>query len=1021
MKHNKLLYKLISIALILFFTSFQQAFSQKSIENISFPKAKDLYQTSNYIAAEKMFQDLKEQVSSNDPLVFDLDYYRLMCLVKQNNKTAENEITEYLPNSYGSPWENQLWFELAKIQFSNRKYKIASKTFEKVEPSALEKSDLDDYRFYIGYSNFEAGDMNKAAQAFFEVKKSNSIYAQSASYYWGYINYLNGKYETALQEFTKLQHNKEFAGFIPYYTTQIYYLQEKYDLVIGTGEKLVNAAPEEQRNELQKIVGDSYFETGRYINAIKYLDAYKGLNGKKTREDFYRLGYCYYQLGENKKAIDALEKASAGSDSLAQNSLYHLADCYLKVKDKSKARTAFEQASKFSFNPKIEEDALFNYAKLSYELSYSPFSETIKAFDKYITKYPDSERNDAAFDYLVKVYMTTRNYSDAISSIEKIKVQSPSVKEAYQRVTYYRGLELFNDANYSGAMKYFQKSLENSTYNRMYKAQALYWNAEANYRTSQYQKAIEGYSQFQTSPGAFSLPEFGTAYYNTGYCWFNQKKYDQSSVWFRKYLGQSKTTEQFKADAYNRLGDCYYLVRDYEEAIKCYTNSFNLNTYDPDYALFQRAVCEGLNKDYVKKTEDLKLLISQYPKSSYTDNAMYELGHTMERTKNSDGAIESYKQLVSRSPQSPFSRKALLQLGLIYYNKNDFNISLETYKKIVENYPKTEEANSALVGIKNNYIELNNVDGYFAYIQSIGGYTPVSSTAQDSIFYMAAEKKYMSGESGSELQLEEYLSRFPDGSFKTNAIFYLADSYYAKGQYTKSLDLYEKVAAMPDNIFTEQSLLKSGELTFNAKNYELSLNYFKRLEQVAGSKWNILKSRAGITRASYKLGLFEEAVNTAKLLLSTENITEAMIREANFIIASSSYKLMRTDEAFKYFSTLSEDTKTAEGAESKYYKAQILFDRNQLKESEDEIMDFIGKNSPHQFWLGKSFILLSDIYLSQNDLFQARHTLKSIIDNYSNSEDGIIETAKQKMTIISLKEGEAIIKEGNPADSIQNN
>src|SRR5574344_1600708 len=239
------------------------------------------------------------------------------------------------------------------------------------------------------------------------------------------MKYLGGKYERRRQEFKKLENNKQFSGFIPYYTTQIYYLQEKWDLVIEKGEGMVNAAPAEQRNELLKMVGDAYFETGKYIKATQYLDAYKGIDGKKTREDFYRVAYCYYEVGEIQKAIDSFEKAAPGNDQLSQNALYHLGDCYLKVKDKKKARSAFEQASKFNFNTNIEEDALFNYAKLSYELSYSPFNETVKA------------------------YMTTKNYRDAISSIEKIKVKTPSVKEAYQRVTYYRGLELFNDGNYT--------------------------------------------------------------------------------------------------------------------------------------------------------------------------------------------------------------------------------------------------------------------------------------------------------------------------------------------------------------------------------------------------------------------------------------------------------------------------------------------------------------------------------------------------------------------------------------------
>ncbi len=1012
MKHNKLLINLLGLIVIVnlsFLTI--TASAQKQIKKETFNKAVDLYQTSNYIGAGKMFSDLLAETPENDPVRFDLDYYRLMCLVKQNNRSAENEITLYLANESGTPWENQLWYELGKMQFQTRKYKIAAKTFEKVDAQHLNQSDINDYKFFIGYSNFEAGDMKKASQAFFEVKKGNSIYAETASYYWGYINYLDGKYETALQEFKKLEHNKQFSGFIPYYTTQIYYLQEKWDLVIEKGEGMVNAAPTEQRNELLKMVGDAYFETGKYIKATQYLDAYKGIDGKKTREDYYRVAYCYYQVGENQKAIESFEKAAPGNDQLAQNALYHLGDCYLKVKDKKKARSAFEQASKFSFNADIEEDALFNYAKLSYELSYSPFNETIKAFDQYITKYPNSERNDAAFDYLVKVYMTTKNYRDAISSIEKIKVQSPSVKEAYQRVTYYRGLELFNDGNYKGSIQYLEKSLVNSTYNRTYKAQALYWKAEAEYRMGNYAKAIDGFALFQSTPGAFSLPEFGTAYYNTGYCYFNQKKYDQSSVWFRKYLSQSKATDQMKADANNRVGDCLFISRDYTEAAKYYTNSYSLKSFDPDYALFQRAECKGLNKEYAQKVADLDALVNQFPSSSYIANALFELARTYERINNLDKAIEYYNKLLAQIPESSYTKKTLLQLGLIYYNKNDYNKSLEYYKKVVEKYPNTEESNAAFVGIKNNYVDMNNADGYFDYSKSTGSAPKVTSSEQDSIFYLASEKKYMANEEGSEAQMEEYLTRFPNGSFTTNANFYLAQYYYSKAQYSKSLGYYEEVTSKPDNIFSEQSLLKAGELTFNAGKYDVSSEYFKRLEKLSTSKWNTLKSRAGVMRCNYKLGQYAEAIKAASKLLTSENVTEIMVREANFILASSNYKLLNIDEAYKYFTILAEDTKTAEGAESKHIKAQILYDRGNIKDCENEIMDFISKNSPHQFWLAKSFILLSDVYFAQNDLFQARHTLKSILDNYTNQTDGIIGTVNEKMKVIEAKERESIIPE----------
>ncbi|HPR33795.1 MAG TPA: tetratricopeptide repeat protein, partial [Prolixibacteraceae bacterium] len=749
MKNNHLYFKVLSYSLI-FFLGTVTLTAQDSVHPLSLRKAIDLYQSANYIAAEKMCHDLLLLTSPDDPLAFDLHYYRLMALVKQNDRNAESDLSAYLEEHPGSPWKNQLMFELGRLQFSNRRYKQAVRSFENTDPSLLSQNDRDDYTFYTGYSYFESGNLKKASHYFFDIKKSSSLYASSASYYWGYINYLDGNYETALQEFSKLENDKKFSGFISYYTIQIYYLQEKYDRVIEKGEKIVTAAPVEQRNELYKILGDALFETGNYIRAVQYLDTYQGVKGKKSREDFYRLAICYDQIGEYDKAVDAFNKVTVQNDLLAQNAFYHMAGCYLKKNDKKNARAAFQQASSFSFDPKIEEDALFNYAKLSYELSYSPFNETIRAFDQYIAKYPDSDRNDAAFDYLVKVYMTTRNYQEAIRSIEQIRVKTPSINEAYQRVTLYRGLELFNDGHYASALPFFDKSIENSSYNPTFKAQALYWKAEANYRLERYNEALEGFTAFQATPGAFTTPEFSSAYYNTGYCFFNQKRYTQAAEWFRKYLNQSRKEPKKTADGYNRVADCLYLDRDYEQALVFYTRSYELNQFDPDYALYQRAICNGLLRRYEPKIADLSSLIDQYPRSSFTDDAYFELARTYERTHEEHRSVDYYTRLVSQFPKSPLNKKAWLQMGIISYNQNELDASLGHYKQLIEKYPDTEEARAALVGIKNIYIDRNKVDDYFAYVASLNLSSESSESAQDSVFYIAAEKQYMSGATDSD-------------------------------------------------------------------------------------------------------------------------------------------------------------------------------------------------------------------------------------------------------------------------------
>jgi hypothetical protein len=79
-------------------------------------------------------------------------------------------------------------------------------------------------------------------------------------------------------------------------------------------------------------------------------------------------------------------------------------------------------------------------------------------------------------------------------------------------------------------------------------------------------------------------------------------------------------------------------------------------------------------------------------------------------------------------------------------------------------------------------------------------------------------------------------------------------------------------------------------------------------------------------------------------------------------------------------------------------------------------MDFINKNSPHQFWLAKSFILLSDIYQKNGDEFQAKHTLQSILENYPEADDGIIDTTRQKLQLIEEAEASQTKNESKPLE-----
>jgi TolA-binding protein len=967
--------------------------------------AHELYRQKKYNSAYRQFEKVQRQVEPKSELFSEAIYFKAVSAMKAGHNSGYRLLEKFIDDYPDSPYMNNALYNLGDHQFEKKHYAAAIRTYSEVDRLELTENEKVKLQYQTGYSHLMQDNTEQALAEFYEIKDRNNLYSSPATYYWAHIMYLQDNYQSALDGFRQLETDPDYSRVIPLYVSHIYYKQKRYNDVVNYTVSIINDVEEEHKSELSKIIGDSYFHLREYAKAVPFLETYYQTPGPKTREDNYLLGYCYYNTGQFEKAVPLLENASKGRDEMAQNAYYHLADSYIRLNEKEKGRVAFEAASEFDFNERIKEDALFSYAKLTYELSYSPFNETIKAFDRYISLYPNSQRNAEAYRYLTEVFMVTRNYRDAINSIEKIEVKSSEILRAYQRVTFYRGLELFNNLAYNQAIDHFNLSMENGSHSREINARALFWKAEALYRVGEYSNAASVYTQFLRTAGAFSLAEFKDAEYNLAYAYFKLEDYNNAASHFRNYINTTQGQRSEKlADAYNRLGDFYYLNTEYNLARQNYQKAFDMNLFDADYALYQLASCQGLQHDQQGKINSLQRLQEGFPNSEYVDDALYELGRAFERLGRYNEATGNYSEIINNYRESTFYPRALLQLGLINYNNGNFGQALTYYKQVAENFKGTPESQAALLGIKNSYVEMNNVEGYFAYTRTLGGGVNVTASEQDSLTYTAAERLYMSGDAQATAQLKRYLQQFPNGSFTTNASFYLAELLYKEGSFSQANEHYTFVARQPNNIFSEQALSRASELTFNAGDYEPALDFFVRLERVAGNKWNLLKAYTGQMRCYFQLKNYTEAIQSAEKVKKSEVANEAWEREANYIMGKSYYLAGNQNAALNPLKAVASDTKLEQGAEAKFLVSEILYNQNQKKQAEDEIMDFISRGTPFQFWLGKAFLLLSDIYHDRGDDFQAKHTLRSVVENYGADNDGVKAEASRKLAVIEAQE-----------------
>jgi len=960
----------------------------------------ELFEKEKYPAAIRFFDSfLKDNPGADRNLLADAALRRALASVYLFNPDAEYRVMKFIAENPDSPGINTALLDLADNFFQNRNYRKAAQYYEMVNRQELSPDDLPKYFFRYGYSLFMKGEEDMALVMFAEIKDIDTDYTAPALYYFSHIAYDRKMYLTAMDGFSKLAGDETFGAVVPFYMVQILYLQKEYDRILEIAPGLINSAGKDRSVELYRFIGDAYYNKGNYSEALPYLEKFATGTKISGREDKYQLGYCYYKTGEIDKAIKILLEITSGKDALSQNIWFLLGDCYLQKGDLKRARFGFAEASKTTYNKDIQEDALFNYAKLTYETSYSPFGEAVASFQEYIDLFPASDRIEEAYNYLVSAYMQMKNYKAAIASLDKIRNKNSRMEEAYQRVAFFRGLELLKNLELDASVDMFSKSLQYGQYNRQLRARAMYWRAEASYRLERYDDAKTDYTGFMGIPGSMFIDEYRLVRYNLGYVYFNLGDYQSALSHLKTFeSGVTNVSPDILADAMNRIADCYFITTSYPQAVAYYDRVIEYGKTDADYAMFQKAFCLGLMKDEKGKADVLTSLTIKYPSSGYLPKALFERGRAFVVLGDNASGEKDFTTVINSFPENPVVPQAMVQLGLLYFNTGDNSKAVNTYKQVIENYRSTAEARYAMTGLRTTYIEMNDIESYFSYVKSLQGYGDVNLAEKDSLLYASGEKLFMEGNCEKAAPVfTNYLNEFSNGSFRINAQYYLAECLRTSGNGEEALKYYKEVAGGSLSQFSELAVRSAADISFSLENFSESYGWYSKLAEITGSNENTISALRGMLKSAYEEGDARKTIDAATKISSAGNVPEEMIREARYMKAKAHYSLNNVDASLEAFREIAGEIISSEGAESKYMVAELLYKKGQSEEAEKIIWEFIDQQSPHQYWMARVFLLLSEISVKKGDVLQAKATLMSLRDNYTIENDGILDEVKSRL------------------------
>ncbi|MDC6387106.1 tetratricopeptide repeat protein [Maribacter sp. PR1] len=969
-------------------------------ENKDFQDALALYNNEQFQAAQTIFEKVKS-TTKDEEIAANSAYYVANSAVRLNQQGADRLMEEFVDKYPTSTKRNSAFADVADYYFETGKYPYALKWYNKVDQSALSRGEMDKFNFNYGYSLFSSRKPQEA-ERYLEKVTTSPVYGSQAKYYLGYISYQQDDYEEANERFDQITDQNVLEEKLSYYQADMNFKLGKFEEAIALAKKQLPKSDRTEVSELNKIIGESYFNLEQYENAIPYLKEYRGKRGKWSNTDYYLLGYCYYKQGEYANAIDQFNKIIGGTNSVSQNAYYHLAECYLKQDKKQEALNAFRNASQMDFKPEIQKDAFLNYARLSYEVgnAYEPVPQVIT---NYLETYPNDEHKEEMQTLLVDSYITSKNFAGAMELLENN--QNYASKETYQKVTYYRGIELFMEGDYGSASEVLGKSL-GSAVNDLFRARANYWKAEADYLLNRFDDAVAGFTSFKQNSASNGVLEGKDVDYDLAYAYFKQKDYGNAITYFKAFTDSQKNNVEKLHDGYLRLGDSYFATSKYWPAIETYNEALALTGPEKDYASYQKAMSYGFVDRTESKIENLENFVVQYARSTFKDDALFELGNTYVSAGQENKGLQAYDRLIGEYRGSSLVPQALMRQGLVFYNSSRNNEALAKFKTVVRDFPNTQEAIQAVATAKLVYVDLGRVDEYASWVNGLD-FVEVTDAELDNATFDSAQKQNIEGKTDAAIRgYQKYIEEFPNGLRALDANFSLAQLYFGKGDKEAALPYYKYVADKTTSEYAEQALTRVCEVYIGKQDYETALPYLLKLEDQANIQQNRTFAQSNLMKGYYEQKNYSKTLEYADKVLSTSSIDDRIKSDAQIMIARSAIATGDESKAKSAYTQVLTIASGGTAAEALYYDAYFKNQEGDYESSNISVQKLAKDYATYKEWGGKGLVLMAKNFYALGDSYQATYILESVISNFAQFPE-IVADAKAELAIIKSKESQS--------------
>ena len=907
--------------------------------------------------------------------------YRALCALKLKADNAYPLAESFLETDPEHVLAPQVRYMLAMDLFDHERYDESLAQLNRLSAEDVQPSQLAEYTYKLGYSAYGVGEWDRAKTLLMRIRGLDySDFTAPAYYTLGYINYAQKNFAEASDWFLQAARDHRFSSLANYYILECRFNEKDYEYVVKFGEDLFDKVPEDRQPHMARIMSESYLVLGDVRKARTYYERNLESKLSLSRSDYFYAGEVNYLIENWEGAVEQFSQMENRTDSLGQIANYQLGYSYVLLHNKVAAQQAFKDAAAQSYTPDIQEDALFNYAKLAFDLG----GDTAP-FEEYMERYPELNKGDQIYSYMAMVALRNHDYEAAVDAYDHIDELDQRMQSNYMKAYFLRARELMENGSWRAAVPHLKAAAYYSPRREGFSQLARYYLAEAYYRDGNYAEARSILTDLYNLSALNTRPEGSLLSYQMAYTYFKEADYERALKWFQNYL--EGDSSRMGSDALTRVADCYFFRGDYTTAVAAYERQMTEYPDSKDlYPRLKAGVACGLLEDHARKVHFLEDVKTADPATPYYGEAMYELGRAYVALQDDEDAIRTFRTLRSATPDQDLATRALLELGMISRNAGRTDEAIDYYKQAVAR--GGEAAEDALLAIEAIYRTREDPEAYLAYLNSLPGAGGRTDAQKEEVYFSSAEQIYLSGDYAKAITtLQAYLEKYPRAIYGAKARFYLADCYRFTGAPEQAADLYQSALEEGlDGALAESAQLQYALLNYQLGNYAKAYASFLKLRESAKLKENRSTALNGLMRSAFRARQWDDALAHAEELLA-ETIPEEveLRREARYVKAKSLLSSSRREEALEELKVLAQEPSTDEGAEATYLLIQDQYDRAAFDGISDQVYAFAEKAGGQNYWLAKAFIVLGDTFAEQGNLAQAKATFESIGAGYTST------------------------------------